>query len=85
MAALVYTLCALTCLACAALLLRGYRETRGPLLLWSGLCFVGLTAGNVLLVVDRVILTSVDLSTGRLAVAFFSLLLLLFGLIWEHE
>jgi hypothetical protein len=85
MAALVYTLCALTCLACAALLLRGYRETRGPLLLWSGLCFVGLTAGNVLLVVDRVFLTSVDLSTGRLAIAFFSLLLLLFGLIWEHE
>ena len=86
MAPLVYTLCALTCLACAALLLRGYRETRAPLLLWSGLCFVGLTANNVLLVVDRVLSgPEVDLSTMRLATAFFALLLLLFGLIWEQE
>ena len=80
-----YTLCALTCLACAVLLLRGYRETRGPLLLWSGLCFVGLTAGNMILVLDRVFLPDVDLTTLRLAVAFLALLLLLFGLIWEHE
>jgi len=86
MASLVYTLCALTCLACAALLLRGYRETRAPLLLWSGLCFVGLTANNVLLVVDRVLTgPDVDLSTMRLATAFCALLLLLFGLIWEQE
>jgi hypothetical protein len=67
------------------LLLRGYRGTSGQLLLWSGLCFVGLTAGNVILVIDRVFLPDVDLSTVRLATAFFSLLLLLFGLIWEHE
>jgi len=86
MASLVYTLCALTCLACAALLLRGYRETRAPLLLWSGLCFVGLTANNVLLVVDRVLTgPDVDLSAMRLATAFCALLLLLFGLIWEQE
>ena len=85
MAPLVYALCALTCLACAALLLRGFIETRGPLLLWSALCFMGLTAGNVILVLDRVFLPDVDLSTPRLATAFFSLLLLLFGLIWEQE
>jgi len=85
MAPIVYTLCALTCLACAVLLLRGFRETRGALLLWSGLCFVGLTASNVILVLDRVFLPNVDLSTARLAAAFLALLLLLFGLIWEHE
>jgi hypothetical protein len=85
MAALVYTLCALTCLVCAVLLLRGFRETRGALLLWSGLCFAGLTAGNVVLVIDRIVLPEVDLSTMRLAIAFGSLLLLLFGLIWEHD
>ena len=85
MGAFVYTLCALTCLACAALLLRGFRQTRGALLFWSGLCFVGLTAGNVILVIDRVFLPETDLSTARLATAFFSLLLLLFGLIWGHE
>ena len=85
MGPIIYTLCALTCLACAVLLLRGYRQTGAPLLLWSGLCFVGLTAGNVILVLDRVVLPDIDLSTPRLAVAFLSLLLLLFGLIWEHE
>lgn len=86
MAAVIYTLCALTCVACAALLLRGYRETRGPLLLWSGLCFLGLTLSNVILVIDRVLTgPEVDLSTARLATAFCAMLLLLFGLIWEHE
>jgi hypothetical protein len=86
MAAVIYTLCALTALACAVLLLRAFRETRGQLLLWSGLCFVGLTLGNLLLVVDRVLTgPETDLTTPRLAVAFFSLLLLLFGLIWEHD
>jgi uncharacterized protein DUF5985 len=85
MAAIIYALCALTCLACAVLLLRAFAENRGQLLLWSGLCFVGLTAGNILLVLDRVFLPMVDLSTARLATAFFSLLLMLFGLIWEHE
>jgi hypothetical protein len=85
MAAFVYSLCALTCLACALLLLRSFRETRTPLLLWSGLCFVGLTVSNVLLVVDRVVLLESDLSTLRLSVAFVALLLILYGLIWEGD
>ena len=41
MATLVYALCALTSLACAVLLLRGYASSRVRLLLWSGLCFCG--------------------------------------------
>ena len=85
MAALIYSLCALTCLACAALLLRGYLQTRMHMLLWSGLCFVGLTASNVLLVVDRLVYPDVDLTTVRLATALVGLLLLLVGLIWENE
>lgn len=85
MAAFVYSLCALTCLACALLLLRSFRETRMQLLLWSGLCFVGLTASNVLLVVDRVMLPDYDLSTWRLSTAFVALLLILYGLIWEGD
>jgi hypothetical protein len=86
MAAIIYTLCALTCLACAILLLRAWRDTRGALLLWSGLCFAGLTLSNTLLVVDRVLTgPDVDLSTARLAIAFFALLLLLFGLVWEND
>jgi hypothetical protein len=85
MAAVIYTLCALTGLACAVLLFRGYQKTRGALLLWSGLCFVGLTASNVFLVLDRIVYPDIDLSTMRLSTALVGLLLLLFGLIWENE
>jgi len=41
--AVIYSLCALTALACAILLLQAYRRGGYRLLLWSGLCFVGLT------------------------------------------
>lgn len=85
MAALIYTLCALTCLVTAALLLRSYQKTRVHLLLWSGLCFVGLTASNVLLVLDRVVYPDVDLSYARLGAAFVGMLLLLYGLVWESD
>jgi hypothetical protein len=85
MAAIIYTLCALTCLVTAALLLRSYQKTRVGLLLWSGLCFVGLTVSNVLLVFDRVVFPEVDLSIPRLASAFVGLLLLLYGLVWDHD
>jgi hypothetical protein len=85
MAALIYSLCALTGLICAVLLLRSYQKTRVHLLLWSGLCFIGLTASNVLLVLDRIVYPDVDLITLRLGAALVGLLLLLFGLIWENE
>jgi len=85
MAPLIYTLCALTCLVSAVLLLRSYAHTKVHLLLWSGLCFVGLTASNLLLVLDRIVFPEVDLSTPRLAAALLGLLLMLFGLIWENE
>jgi hypothetical protein len=83
MAAAVYILCALTCLACGVLLLRGYRRTRSRLLLWSGLCFLGLTVDNVLLFVDLVVLQRHDLSMARNLIALAAFSLLLFGLIWE--
>lgn len=86
MAHLIYTLCTLTSLACAALLLASYKRTGARLLLWSGWCFIGLTVNNTLLVADRLIFPhSVDLSTWRLAAGLVSLLLLLYGLIYEKE
>ena len=85
MAALIYSLCALTGLTCAVLLLRSYQRNRGALLLWSGLCFAGLTLSNIFLVLDRIVYPNVDFSTARLTAALFGLLLLLFGLIWESD
>jgi hypothetical protein len=85
MGAIIYSLCALTCLICAWMLLRAYARSGSRMLFWSGLCFVGLTAGNVLLVVDRIVLPAVDLSTARLTVSLVAVLLLLYGLTTEGD
>ena len=85
MAELIYSLCALTSLACAWLLLRGYLATRSRMLFWSGLCFVALSLNNLVLVLDKMVFPDQDLSLWRLMLALVALLLLLFGLIWEEE
>jgi uncharacterized protein DUF5985 len=84
MAPLVYALCAITALFCAGLLLRTYYRTRYRLLLWSGLCFTGLTVNNALLVVDKM-LPDINLFFWRLVVALVSLLIFLYGLIWNGK
>jgi hypothetical protein len=85
MATAVYVLCALTSLVCAWLLLRGYLASQARLLLWSGLCFVGLTLNNLVLFLDKVVITDIDLTLGRLGTALAGLLILLYGLIWETD
>ena len=85
MGALIYSLCALTCLAAFVLLVRSWRATRFRLLFWSALCFAGLTLNNVLLVADKLFLPDIDLTRWRLATALVAVLLLVFGLIWEEE
>ena len=80
----VYSLCALTCLLCTVLLLRGYRQSRQRLQLLIALSFAGLTVNNVLLPIDMVLFTTeVDLSIIRSAVGLASMAGLLLFLIWE--
>ena len=81
----VYLLCAVTSLLCAVLLIRGFLRTGLQLLKWSAICFVGLAANNVILVVDLLIVPSVDLSTWRLVPAALGLAALVYGLVWESE
>ncbi len=85
MAETIYSLCTLTALACAWLLLRSYRRTGHRLLFWSGLCFVGMTLNNILLLLDKLAFPDIDLRTLRLATALVAMLLLLYGLIYEKE
>jgi len=82
---LVYVLGALVTLLCAVLLLRAYGRVHNPLLLWSGLCFAGLTLSNVLLLVDLVLLPDVNLYIWRLTTAAGAMLLLVYGLVFESE
>lgn len=79
----VYILCAATSVLCAVLLGRSYLRSRSRLLLWSALCFVGLALNNLLLVVDLLVVTEVDLSLLRTGSAGAALLLLVTGLIAE--
>jgi hypothetical protein len=85
MAETVYLLCAVTSIACAVLLYRGYRRTRAGLLFWSSLCFSGLAANNILLFVDLVVVQGIDLSLARGLIALAGLMAMVFGLAWESS
>jgi hypothetical protein len=78
-----YVVTIFTTLLCAVLLLRAWFRTRNRFLLWSGLCFVGLTLDNILVLGDMVVFPAIDLYSYRLASTAVSISLLLFGLIWE--
>lgn len=85
MTQVLFTLCALTALLCAALLLQAWRRSRSRTLWWSGLCFCGLGVSNVTLVVDKLLLPDVDLLLARLLITLASVLLLLYGLVFASE
>jgi hypothetical protein len=70
---------------CALLLLRAYARVRKRLLLWSGLCFAGLTLSNLLLFVDLSLVPDIDLYSARLTVAALSMLVLVYGLVFESD
>ncbi len=83
MKSIAYILCALVSLLCAVMLLRGYFRGRHRLLLWSGLCFAGLTVANALVFFDLVVFPQINLYPARLVVSAISVLILFLGMIWE--
>lgn len=85
MAVIIYTLCAFTALLCAVLLLQAYYRGHYSLLLWSGLCFIGLTVNNALVVADKFFVPEIDLSLWRLGSGLLAMLVLLYGLIWKVD
>jgi hypothetical protein len=84
-AAVSYSLCVLTALACAVLLSRACRGARSSLLFWSALCFWGLTLTNTLAFVDILVFPEHDLYASRLATGLLSVGVLLFGMVWERR
>src|SRR5690606_2648183 len=75
----VYFLCSVTALLCAILVMRAYLKERVGLLMWTGLCFLGLSLNNALLFVDM--LYALDIGTARKIPAVVGVGLLLHGLI----
>jgi hypothetical protein len=82
-AAAVYILGTGVTLACAVLLIRGYAQGRRKLLLWSAICFFGLSLSNFLVFLDLIVFPKIDLYLWRLVTAAIAMLFLLYGLIWE--
>jgi hypothetical protein len=82
-AQIVYSLCALTSLCCAGLLIRSYMIDRTRLSLWSALCFVGLAINNSLLFMASVVHFPEDFALYRTALAVASMAVLIYGLVWE--
>ena len=80
----IYLLCAATSLVAAAMLLRQYRLRPSRLLLWSVVGFAGLAVNNVMVYVDLVMFTGVDLSLPRSAAGAAGMVALLYGLISER-
>jgi hypothetical protein len=85
MAELIYVACALTSSFCAILLVRNYGRTRLRLAFLASLCFSGLALNNLLLVFERVVMPSTDLSIARGAVALVAMLFLVAGLVLEDS
>jgi hypothetical protein len=86
MSGFIYILSATTCLLCAVLLLRSFMQRHVRLLLWAGLCFLGLMLENVLMYIDIVVYpVEFDLSVWRKVPGLIALLLLVFGLVWDSK
>jgi hypothetical protein len=62
---------------------RVWRATRYRLLLWTGICFAGLTVTNVLLFLDKIVFSTVDLTPARMVITLAAMGVLLYGLVWD--
>jgi hypothetical protein len=85
MASVVYVFVALVTLVCAVMLFRAHARVGFRLLLWSAICFSGLTVANALVYVDLVLVPETDLYILRLGVAALAMAVLVFGLVWESD
>jgi hypothetical protein len=82
---LVNVLGTLTAALCAALLLRAYLRVGMRLLLWCGLCFTGLTIANAVVILDLWLTPGLSLYRARLGLTAVSMLVMLYGLIFESD
>jgi hypothetical protein len=75
----------LTSFSCSVLLFRGFKRKRIRMLMWSGLCFAGLTVNNIALFLDLVIFPEVDLRLLRFGSALVGMLFLLYGFVGDTD
>ena len=81
----VYLLCLASSAICAFMLSRSCRRSPSSLLFWSAACFWLLSANNLLLVLDLIVLPNIDLSIARALLSVAAVATLLFGFVWNGE
>lgn len=85
MPALVYTLCFLTSVLCAVLLLISYARNRTRLLLWSAVSFFFLAVNNFFVLSDTLLFPDVSLLAFRHIAALAAVCTMIYGFIWGVE
>lgn len=80
---IVYALCLATSAACAWLLARTWRRTGAWLLLWSASCFALLALNNLFVILDLLVIQTVDLGLVRVSLSLAAVAVLLFGFVWN--
>ena len=70
------SLAVLSSLFCTVLLFRAYARRHIRLLMWSTICFIGLTVNNMVLFLDLIVFPDVDLRLFRLVPALIGMLCL---------
>ena len=83
--AIIYLMCCLASAICAVLLVKNYLRSQARLLLRSAFCFALLAANNLLVLIDLLVLPTVDLRLPRLLVSLAAGAVLLFKFIWDVE
>ena len=83
MAGAAYFLCLATALWAAILLTTSYRSSGARLIFWSAACFWGLSLSNLITIVDLYVVPQQDFYWARLVTGGASLVLLLYGLVWD--
>jgi len=81
--ALVYGLCLLTSVLCAALLFRAWRHTRSRLLLWTAAAFGFFALNNLALVLDMVVFVETPLWPVRMIPNLLAFGVLIWGFVLE--
>lgn len=84
-AVLIYSLCVATSATCAGLLGRAYVRTRTRLLLWTSASFLFFALNNLLLALDLLVFTEIDLWAWRQLAAGLGVATLICGFIWESR
>ena len=85
MPALVYTLCFMTSVLCAVLLLISYRRNRTRLLFWSAVSFSFLAVNNFFVLGDMILFPDVNLLLFRHVAALAAVCTMIYGFIWGVE